>query len=44
VAMRLKMLISGVAITTVRDGIDQVDVVARAVAPSAATLGVLATW
>jgi len=39
VAMRLKMLISGVAITTVRDGIDQVDVVARAVAAERGDLG-----
>ena len=32
VATRLRMLISGVTVTTLRDGIDQVDVVARAVA------------
>jgi multidrug efflux pump len=31
-AVRLRMLISGVPVTTVRDGIDKVDVVARAVA------------
>jgi len=31
VASRLRMLISGVTVTTVRDGIDQVNVVARAV-------------
>ena len=31
VSQRLRMLISGLPITTVRDGIDQVDVVARAV-------------
>ncbi len=32
VALRLRMLISGVPVTTVRDGIDQVEVIARAVA------------
>ena len=32
VAQRLRMLIDGFTVTTVRDGIDQVDVVARAVA------------
>ncbi len=39
VAMRLKMLISGVTVTTVRDGIDQVDVVARAIAAERGDLG-----
>jgi multidrug efflux pump len=32
VALRLRMLIDGVPVTTVRDGIDQVEVIARAVA------------
>jgi multidrug efflux pump subunit AcrB len=39
VATRLRMLISGVAVTTVRDGIDQVDVVARAVEAERGDLG-----
>ena len=39
VAMRLRMLISGVTITTVRDGIDQVDVIARAVKGERGDLG-----
>ncbi|MGA8172195.1 MAG: efflux RND transporter permease subunit [Methylocystis sp.] len=39
VATRLRMLISGVAVTTVRDGIDQVDVIARAVKSERGDLG-----
>jgi multidrug efflux pump subunit AcrB len=39
VAMRLRMLISGVTVTTLRDGIDQVDVVARAIASERGDLG-----
>ena len=39
VATRLRMLISGVTVTTLRDGIDQVDVVARAVASERGDLG-----
>jgi multidrug efflux pump subunit AcrB len=39
VAARLHMLISGVTVTSVRDGIDRVDVVARAVAAERGDLG-----
>ena len=39
VATRLRMLISGVTVTTLRDGVDQVDVVARAVASERGDLG-----
>jgi multidrug efflux pump len=39
VAGRLRMLISGVTVTTLRDGIDQVDVVARAVPSERGDLG-----
>ena len=39
VAKALQILVSGVTVTTVRDGIDKVDVVARAVAQERADLG-----
>jgi multidrug efflux pump len=39
IAARLRMMISGIAVTTIRDGIDQVDVVARAVASERRDLG-----
>ena len=39
VANRLRMMISGVTVTTLRDGIDQIDVVARAVPEERGDLG-----
>ncbi|MDQ2078974.1 efflux RND transporter permease subunit [Xanthobacteraceae bacterium Astr-EGSB] len=41
VAQTLQMLVSGVTVTTVRDGTEKVAVVARAVAPQRADLGAL---
>jgi multidrug efflux pump len=39
IAARLRMMVSGVTVTTIRDGIDRVDVVARAVASERRDLG-----
>ncbi len=39
IATRLKMLLSGVTVTTLRDGVDQVDVIARAAASERGDLG-----